>query len=205
MEIQVLTPEGIVGIDNAVSLEDLDFIEDLIYWAIKHDVQLNRAMEDDSSMTEKENHPYNFWAIKNFSLDLYPKVFSSITQNIEARVRNLFLEYLEFSGIDRNIETNLEVMQLDAVTVHRDTDEETLGDHIDCFDYGLVLYINDVSDYEGGLFQVSETKQTIAPVKNRLLIVPSDIMHRVTPTTKGIRMVLTSFVAIGEGSMSRES
>lgn len=205
MEIQVLTPEGIVGIDNAVGLEDLDYIEDLIHWAIEHNIQLNHAMEDDSSMTEKENHPYNFWAIKNFSLDLYPKVFLSITKNIEARVKNLFLEYLEFAGIDRNTETNLEVMQLDVVTVHRASEEESLGDHVDCFDYGLVLYVNDASDYEGGLFQVTETGQTLTPVKNRLLIVPSNIMHRVTPTTKGVRMVLTSFVAVGEGSMSRES
>lgn len=204
MEIQVLTPEGIVGIDNAVELEDLDYIEDLIYWAIKHDIQLNRAMEDDSSMTE-ENHPYDFWAIKNFSLDLYPKIFTKFVENINIKVREIFLDYLEFLGIDRSIETNLKTVNLEALTVHRASDEESLGDHVDCFDYGLVLYVNDPSDYEGGLFQVTETGQTLTPVKNRLLIVPSNIMHRVTHTTKGVRMVLTSFVAIGEGSQTRET
>lgn len=206
MEIQFLTPEGIAAIDNLVDDSDIQDVADLINWAIDHDIQLNMAHLDDLSMEPEENREdsetKDFWARRNFSLELYPRLYKRISDRITDKAKEGFREYLETVGIDRNVESNMDLFQLSVVHVYREGD--SLGKHVDCFDYGIVLYINDPSEYTGGDFKVTETGQTLKPVRNRMLIVPSNIMHEVEAVTSGARMVFSGFIAIGPNSMERE-
>lgn len=206
MEIQVLTPEGIVAVDNIVDDADIQDIADLIYWAIEHDMQLNLAHMDDLSMEpeedRKDSETKDLWARRNFSLELYPRLYKRISDRITNKAKEAFREYLETVGIDRNVESNMDLFQLSVVHVYKDGDN--LKEHVDCFDYGIVLYVNDPSEYTGGNFKVTETGQTLTPVRNRMLIVPSDIMHEVENVTSGVRMVFSGFIAIGPNSMERE-
>lgn len=206
MAIQFLTPEGIAAVDDAVDAQDLQDIADLVHWAIQHDVQLNMAAEDDLSMDSGEHlddsEIKDFWTQKNFSLHMYPEIYRQISDRITEATKEGFKDYLEAVGIDREIESNLLKYQLSTVHVYRPGDY--LGQHIDCFDYGIVLYINDPSEYTGGDFKVTGTGQKLTPVKNRMLIVPSDILHEVEDIVSGVRMVFSGFIAIGPNSMERE-
>jgi PKHD-type hydroxylase len=61
----------------------------------------------------------------------------------------------------------------------------------------MTLLLSDPSEFEGGKFQVKTSNddiQTLEMIKGRAWFLPSYMLHRVTPVTKGIRRSLVLWV-----------
>ena len=61
----------------------------------------------------------------------------------------------------------------------------------------MALLLNDVTEFEGGFFQVKNENdkiKTLEMKKGRAWFFPSYTLHRVTPVTKGIRKSLVIWV-----------
>jgi PKHD-type hydroxylase len=60
-----------------------------------------------------------------------------------------------------------------------------------------ILILSDPSEYEGGDLEVFIEVEPvrIEPIRGRLIVFPSYLLHRVTPVTKGVRKTLVSWIS----------
>jgi PKHD-type hydroxylase len=61
----------------------------------------------------------------------------------------------------------------------------------------FVLFLNDVSDYEGGKLQLYNATDPLVPEasKGTIVFFPSYVLHEVTPVTKGTRNTLVGWIS----------
>jgi PKHD-type hydroxylase len=61
----------------------------------------------------------------------------------------------------------------------------------------FVLFLNDVSEYEGGKLLLYNATEPLIPeaLKGTIVFFPSYVLHEVTPVTKGTRNTLVGWVS----------
>ena len=205
MNISFLAGTKIGIVEDICSKEEIQELYELLLWADSHGFQLNNAKEDDQSMMEKdadqetlESHVSD-WAIRNYSIEMYPSRYHKIAREvIESQANEAFRNYLEMVG--RSGE-DFRPITLNTFHVLKGGDE--IDAHVDCFDYGIVYYVDQTEDVEGGDLRFIKDDIYLPFRANRLLIIPSDIEHEVTPVVSGRRFTSTDFVPVGKGWESR--
>lgn len=203
MELSFLGNTGVGIVDNLIGKEELAEIYELISWANKHGVQLNYSADDDQSMLSDRavsaDH-ISLWDKRNYSIELYPSRYGDIAQRVLSEAANqAFVEYLKSVG--RGGE---EFRSIDLTTFHVLKGGDSIDAHIDCFDYGIVFYVDQSEDTEGGDLHFVKEDIYLPFKANRMLIIPSNIEHEVTAVPSGLRVSSTDFVPVGAGWESRE-
>lgn len=202
MELSFLENTGVCIVDGILSEEELAEIYELISWADKHGFQLSYSTDDQSmldNILDSEDH-ISFWDKRNYSIELYPKRYQYIAQEVLSANADLaFSKYLE--AIGRGGE---EFRPINLTTFHMLKGGDTIDAHIDCFDYGIVFYVGQSEDIEGGDLHFVKDDIYLPFKANRMLIIPSNIEHEVTEVVSGKRVSSTDFVPVGSGWADRE-
>lgn len=187
--------------DNVFSEEDLAELFELATWAAANGFKLTDSGGEDFALTEDghdrpslDTH-YDEWGPRNYTIDLYPSHYIKILDRLSGLVAELFKEYLDLEEVGIGRESPHRDIRFDVIHVIKPPD--SINEHIDCFDYGLVFYIGATEDYTGGDLYFTELDITVPMVPNRLLIVPSNLRHRVNPVESGLRVSTTTFVPFG--------
>lgn len=201
-----LLPGTEVGIvDDLCKPKDVAELYEFLLWADTNKFQLNTANDDDQSMMdeqlskeEKGSHIDN-WALRNYSLELYPSRYEGIVRlEVEAKANKAFVEYLRLFGRE---EEAFRPITLTTFHVLKGGDE--IEAHIDCFEFGIVYYLNQTEDTQGGDLRFIDQDIYLPFKANRMLIIPSNIEHEVTPVLQGRRFSSTDFVPMGDDWSSR--
>jgi len=197
MEFTILEGPNVGIFDNFLDLTDCEDLYNLAVWSKKHDFQLNLVDEDDLSMEQQpgedrqEQHA-NEWKQRNFSLDLYPNPYLRIINRVYEQSLKGVNEYLYKIHSD----SNFNVEHYEFNTLHYLPQGDKIEEHVDCYDYGLVFYAGFSDDYSGGDLYFNEHDIALKPVANRMLMIPSDVLHEVLPIESGHRVSMTTFVPV---------
>lgn len=136
----------------------------------------------------------NFWGSKNvFTHDASPEI-REIVDKLVANAEPLLSEYLQ--EID-DYKKNFKASDIGFSPIHVYTPGHKFDLHEDCFDYALVFYLNDSSEYTGGEL-VYQDGPSISPVRGSMVISPSPWLHEVVEVTDGIRCSMTTFLSTFE-------
>lgn len=201
MGIYLLEGTAVGVADDVFDIELLRDLYDLTIWADENDLRLNDIDGDDmlaphhdpeDEEATADSHE-NEWGKRNLSVDLYPRYYSRISENLSNKICTLFEDYLELTGLGRN--TEYREIRMDILHSIRKSD--SIDDHFDCFNYGIVFYVGATEDYSGGDLVFPDAGITLPMVPNRLLIIPSNLKHRVDAVKSGTRVSMTAFVPIG--------
>lgn len=198
MDINFLPGTKIAYIDNLVPESTCDSLFELVSWIDLKDVNyspVSAASNDDLLLITSDisAEEYNsIWQKRNIYTEDLPDTYLAKTFEISTAANEAMALYLELAHGESK---PFREIALDVIHVWKKDDG--LDEHMDCFDFGLVYYLNSPTDWEGGTLYFPELDQTLTPVKNRLLIIPSDVPHLVTPITAGIRANMTHFVPLG--------
>lgn len=197
MDINFLPGTKIAYIDNLVPESICDSLFELVKWIDSKNVEytpLSPTSSDDHILLDehvtKEEHD-SYWLRKNIYTEDLPDTYLDITFKISNAANEAMKLYLELLHGERKLFRRI---AFDVIHIWRKDD--SLDEHMDCFDFGLVYYLNSPNNWDGGTLYFPELDITLTPVKNRLLIIPSDIPHLVTPITAGIRANMTHFVPL---------
>lgn len=108
------------------------------------------------------------------------------------------------SDANTHFDYELECIETLQFTIYNSLEEGLHDKHVDPLNWNLptnrkltfVLQLSDPSDYEGGdlLLWNSRNPRVMEKKLGRLLFFPSNILHEVTPVTKGIRYSLVGWV-----------
>ena len=79
--------------------------------------------------------------------------------------------------------------------IHVYTSGHKFETHVDCFEYALVFYLNNSSEFEGGELVYDGIETKILQKPGRIVIAPSNMPHQVLEVTKGIRCSMTTFLS----------
>jgi hypothetical protein len=196
MKISYIGDTKIAVVDNVFSHEKVGDLYELATWAQKNGFKLTDVEGEDFALTEEgmgvqtpEDH-YNEWERRNYTVDLYPSYYKRICMELSAKVTEIFDDYLDEVGIGRD--KPYREIQLDVIHIIKAPD--TITEHIDCFDYGLVFYLGASEDYSGGDLYFTELDITMPMVPNRLVIIPAHLRHRVNIVESGMRISMTTFI-----------
>jgi len=209
MNLTFLPGTEIGIIDDLCPQEAVDDIYELLSWAEANKIQLNYVEYDDMSMMSKDDpkaegdieEHYNIWGSRNFNIGLYPKRYKKLAQEVLSEAANkAFKMYGDALGLDF---TEHRPISLDAFHVLKDGDAITR--HIDCFDYGIVYYVDQTEDTEGGDLWFIESDIKLPFKANRMLIIPANLEHEVLPVTAGKRFSSTDFVPVGLDWQKRDT
>tara|TARA_R100000005_G_C4987901_1_gene195770 strand:+ start:1106 stop:1765 length:660 start_codon:yes stop_codon:yes gene_type:complete len=80
---------------------------------------------------------------------------------------------------------------------HRDCElKKSLDNHVDIRKLSFTIQLTDENEYEGGelIFHIDEKEKKAPKSKGTIIFFESDILHEVTPVTKGVRHSLVSWV-----------
>lgn len=210
MNLTFLPGTEIGIVDDLCPTEPLEDLYEMLMWADKNGFQLNHVDDDDMSMMpvddmepeevedDVEKH-YNIWGTRNYNIDLYPSHYKRIAEQVISEAANkAFKMYGEALGLDFS---EHRPVSFDAYHVLKGGD--AISSHVDCFDYGVVFYLNQTEDTEGGDLVFLEDNISLPFKANRMLIIPSNIEHEVTPVLTGKRFSSTDFVPVGAGWSTR--
>ncbi len=163
--------EGIIEIEDFVSIKERNSITSFA----------NSIAEDE--WFKQKNNDYNWWhgkVLSNSSL-LELKEFD----NIYTRIKNLFIDSLEVTGINLNRFKNN-----DFLGYHTD---EWLNNPEYLIRYGIIIYYND--DYDGGELDYKDLNFTYKPKAGSLIIHGGDKLHGTLPVkSNSVRYSSTIFV-----------
>lgn len=197
MEFTILKGPNVGIFDSFLDSTDCKDLYDFAVWSKKHNFQLNSVDEDDLSMEQepgedrKEEHA-NEWKARNFSLDLYPDIYRRLSRRVYKKSLEAVNQYLSKIYSD----SNFNVEHYEFSTLHYLPQGDKIDEHVDCYDYGLVFYAGFSNDYSGGDLYFREHDTTLKPVANRMLMIPSDVLHEVFPIESGHRVSMTTFVPV---------
>jgi len=197
MDFTILEGPNVGIFDNFLDPTDCKDLYNLAFWSKKHNFQLNLVDKDDLSMEQdpgkdrQEEHA-NEWRARNFSLDLYPNVYRRISERLYKKSFEAVDEYM--SKIYPSSVFNIEHYEFN--TLHYLPKGDKISKHLDCYDYGLVFYAGFSRNYSGGDLYFNDHDITLKPVANRMLMIPSDVMHEVLPIESGYRVSMTTFVPV---------
>jgi len=212
MNLTFLPGTEIAIIDDLCPQEVVDDIYELLSWAEANKFQLNYVEHDDLSMMPSDGMEpeeiegdtkkhYNVWGQRNFNIGLYPSRYKKLTEEVMSKAANkAFNAYGEALGLDFS---DHRPISLDAYHVLKDGD--AISRHVDCFDYGIVYYVGQTADTEGGDLWFIESDIKLPFKANRMLIIPADLEHEVLPVTAGKRFSSTDFVPVGLDWQKRDT
>lgn len=197
MDINFLPGSKVAYIDNLVDEHICDELFELVRWT--HDKGINSLLinknpnEDflliDDKTTEESHN--SFWENKNTYIEDLPYSYQMRAYEISKASNKAMELYL---NVTENPVKTFRTIALDVVHIWKEQD--SLEEHLDCFDFGIVYYLNDSSDWTGGDLYFPTLGQTLTPIKNRLLIIPNDVPHSVGSITSGLRGSMTHFVPL---------
>ena len=201
MRVYLLEDTKIGVADNVFDGEKLKDLYDLTLWADENDLRLHDLGEDDmlSPYHDEADEPateeskIDEWGKRNLSIDRYPKYYRRVSDELSGAICKLFEDYMELIGVGRDTEYREIYMDV----LHSIKKSDFIDEHFDCFDYGIVFYVGATEDYTGGDLYFPDVDITLPMVPNRLLIIPSDINHKVNAVEGGTRVSMTTFVPIG--------
>ena len=122
---------------------------------------------------------------------LFKKIIDKIidvnSRNFDLQLK--FLEDLQFSEYTEE--------KRGFYSKHRDCGvKKSLENYVDIRKLSLTIQLTDEKEYEGGelIFHIDEEKKKAPKSKGTIIFFESDIVHEVTPVTKGVRHSLVSWV-----------
>ena len=122
---------------------------------------------------------------------LFKKIINKIidvnSKNFDLQLK--FVEDLQFSEYTEE--------KRGFYSKHRDCgDKKSLNNYVDIRKLSLTIQLTDESEYEGGelIFYLDEEEKKAPKSKGTIVFFESDILHEVTPVTKGVRHSLVSWV-----------
>lgn len=163
--------EGIIEIEDFVSIKERNSITSFA----------NSIAEDE--WFKQKNNDYSWWhgKVLSNSLLLELKEFD----DINTRIKNLFIDSLEVTGVNLNRFKNN-----DFLGYHTD---EWLNHPEYFIKYGIIIYYND--DYDGGELHYKDLDFTYKPKAGSLIIHGGDKLHGTLPVkSNSVRYSSTIFV-----------
>jgi len=122
---------------------------------------------------------------------LFKKIIEKINEvnnkNFDLQLK--FLEELQFSEYTEE--------NRGFYSKHRDCgDKKSLDNYVDIRKLSFTIQLTDEKEYEGGelIFYIDKKENKAPKSKGTIVFFESDILHEVTPVTKGVRHSLVSWV-----------
>lgn len=186
-----------IGIFDSVSDGGNNHIGELIQWSRSNNIQLQEDAidyyEHDLNLKPEDRKKYaDTWNARNYEIDKYPNLYNAVHAEIVLKIRKLFNYYLSSIGE----ESYSDESPIELSTLHLMKEGDRLDRHFDLKDYGLVYYIQSWGNFSGGELYFSDINESLAPVSDRLVIIPSNMEHEVLPITSGFRLSATAFVSL---------
>ena len=190
-------PDYNIGIFDNVSGGGNNHIGELIQWSRSNNIQLQEDAldyyEHDLNIKAEDRKKYaDTWNARNYEIDKYPILYNVVYEEIVLKIRKLFNYYLSSIGE----ESYSDESSIELSTLHLMKEGDRLDRHFDLKDYGLVYYIQNWGNFSGGELHFSGINEILAPVPDRLVIIPSNMEHEVLPITSGFRLSATAFVSL---------
>ena len=186
-----------IGIFDSVSDGGNNHIGELIQWSRSNNIQLQEDAidyyEHDLNLKPEDRKKYaDTWNARNYEIDKYPNLYNAVYEEIGLKIRKSFNYYLSSIGE----ESYSDESPIELSTLHLMKEGDRLDRHFDLKDYGLVYYIQSWGNFSGGELYFSDINESLAPVSDRLVIIPSNMEHEVLPITSGFRLSATAFVSL---------
>jgi hypothetical protein len=166
---------GIFEVENFASEEECKFM-----------TLFAESIPENIWFTGTKNQDYSWWDGKVISSPKsLPDKSIPIFDDIEERVRTLFVNYLEITGLNLN-----RYMVDDFLNYHTD---EWRDEEESFIRYGIIIYWND--DYEGGELHYKDLDVSYKPKAGSLVFHDGNILHGTMPVkSNSIRYSSTMFV-----------
>jgi len=195
----------IYWVDNFLTDEEIKKIKTHARSLVTHDAKVGQREKEKKEFTldyhikdpNKGNVPRTrITDIKWISLNektkwLFKKIISSIidvnSKNFDLQLK--FLEDLQFSEYTEE--------KRGFYSKHRDCGlKKSMDNYVDIRKLSFTIQLTDENEYEGGelIFYLDEEEKKAPKSKGTIVFFESDLLHEVTPVTKGIRHSLVSWV-----------
>lgn len=186
-----------IGIFDSVSDGGNNHIGELIRWSRSNNIQLQEDSfdyydHDHNIKPEQRKKHSDSWNARNYDIAQYPALYGEVHAKIVLKIRKLFNYYLSSIGEKGYPDES----PIELNTLHLMGEGDRLDRHFDLKDYGLVYYIQNWDNFSGGELYFSGINESLVPVPDRLLIIPSNMEHEVLPITSGFRLSATAFVSL---------
>jgi hypothetical protein len=199
MDIKFIGETQIAIVDDLVDVTVCDALSEMSKWCKAQGLVFRGELDTDDHIVVEDgtNSPPRedddtFWLDKNTPISELPQYYQDLARIVSDRSTEAVDAYFALIG------QTLPYREINLDVIHIFFAGEELEWHMDCFDYSLVFYLNDRTEWEGGDLYYPELDIKLSPVKNRLVIQPSRIPHLVTKITGGLRTTMTTFIPIGD-------
>ena len=195
----------IYWVDNFLTDDEIKKIKTHARSLVTHDAKVGTIEKEKKEFTldyhikdpNKGNVPRTrITDIKWISLNektkwLFKKIISSII-DVNSKNFDLQLKFLEDLQFSEYTEENR-----GFYSKHRDCGlKKSMDNYVDIRKLSFTIQLSDENDYEGGelIFYLDEEEKKAPKSKGTIVFFESDLLHEVTPVTKGIRHSLVSWV-----------
>jgi hypothetical protein len=132
----------------------------------------------------------DFWGAKNVFTEFAPQEILDLVTKLKQNCATVFSEYLKAIDYPRTRCTPGD-MQFQAIHVY--SEGHSFTNHVDCFEFAVVFYMSDPSEFTGGDL-IYDAGPRITPSRGTIVIAPSDMPHEVLEVTSGYRCSMTTFL-----------
>lgn len=202
MDIEFIEGSPVAVIDGLMSEEDCKILYD---FAISEKQKAQGGYDSSDYSSEDFLHLkidgdgydlgqlVEFWGSKNVfahtAEDVHIRELVVELNQISTEALKLYLD--ELNPYSKDFNEN----DLHYGPIHVYTPGHKFETHVDCFEYALVFYLNDSSEFEGGELVYDGIATKILQKPGRIVIAPSNMPHQVLEVTKGIRCSMTTFLS----------
>lgn len=144
----------------------------------------------DSDKDYDVNSLSDFWGSKNVFTDFAPQEILDLVAKLKKNCAEVFSEYLKAISYHR---TTCEPVDMQFQAIHVYSEGHSFNNHVDCFEFAVVFYMSDPSEFVGGDL-VYDAGPRITPSRGTIVIAPSDMPHEVLEVTSGYRCSMTTFL-----------
>jgi hypothetical protein len=203
MDIEFLEGTKVAIADNILSDEDCIILRDYaIETKLKETEESRKNLPDigqsskgsflqlDKDIEYTLDDLVDFWGSKNVFTYFAPPEVSDVVTRLKKSCVKAFSQYLKDINHTKT-DCDIDDMQFQAIHVY--SAGHKFETHIDCFEFALVFYMSDPSEFEGGDL-IYEAGPRITPARGRLVMSPSEMPHEVLEVTSGYRCSMTTFL-----------
>lgn len=132
----------------------------------------------------------DFWGAKNVFTRFAPEEITDLILKLKDNSAQAFSRYLKAIDYPRT-KCDPSDMQFEAIHVY--SEGHNFDKHVDCFEFAVVFYMSDPSQFTGGDL-IYDAGPRITPSRGTIVVAPSDMPHEVLEVTSGYRCSMTTFL-----------
>lgn len=191
----------IYWVENFLTDDEIEKIKTHAKTLLVHDGKVGQREKEKKEFTlnyhiKNPNSGIRITDVKWIRLDentnwLFKKIIDKINEvnskNFDFQLK--FVEDLQFSEYTEE--------KRGFYSKHRDCgDKKSFDNYVDIRKLSFTIQLTDENEYEGGqlIFHLNDEKKKAPKSKGTIVFFESDILHEVTPVTKGVRHSLVSWV-----------